>query len=215
VTVEEEEFVMDRIGQLVRRIVHRGISEYNEAELDAERMMYPTKLSPLADEKSKYDDKLKAAFGKEASKSASGIGANKIKDASREMQHVEGVKPSPFLSTTAIKGGTKNPQGKSFGTAAHEIDLAYLPSTVIAATYTDRGMGYFLLSAFEGSQEQKAKLIANARAFEGKQTAEKAATTDKTLSAKEWQALMDVIRTEEVLISAPVPREAVISLGKK
>lgn len=220
VTLDKKDFVMDRIGQLVPRIVHRGISDFNQAELDTEQQMFPTKLSPLADEKSKYDDKLKAKFGKEASVSASGIGANKIK-ASLEMQHVEGVKPSPFLSTTAIQGGTINPQGKSFGKAAHEIDLAYLPPSVIAATYTDRGMGYFLLSAFEGTQKEKAALVANARIFEEKQgskegySAEKAATADKTLSGKEWQALMDVIRTEEILISAPVPREAIISLGKK
>ncbi|MGN6121732.1 MAG: eCIS core domain-containing protein [Sphingomonas oligoaromativorans] len=225
VTRDGHEFVMDRIGQLIPRYVHRGISDFNEAELKQDGHLYPTALSPIPkSRKGEYDQSLKSKFAREAAVSASGIGANKIK-ASQEMGHVEGVKPSPFLSTTGIAGGTMNPQGQTFGSSVRVIDLAYLPPSAIAATYTDRGMGYFLLSAFKGTAEEKASLIAHASEYEERQsstrqqmatkpstkafTADDAATADSRISGKEWQALMDVIRTQEILISAPIPDAAV------
>lgn len=231
ITQDGDEFVMDRIGQLVPRFVHRGISDFNIAELDEEDFMYPTGLSPIPDSKgSTYGAELRKQFGTEASKSASGISANKIK-ASKEMGHVEGVKPSPFLSTTAIAGGTKNPQGQTFGSTVRVIDLSYLPPSAIAATYTDRGMGYFLLSAFKGTAAEKSTLVEHATDYEKQQTgarelakskpstkqfsADDAAALDARLSGKEWQALMDVIRTKEILISAAVPAAAIEDPAKK
>jgi hypothetical protein len=105
------------------------------------------------------------------------------------------------------------------------IDLSYLPPSAIAATYTDRGMGYFLLSAFKGSGSGKAALIQHAGEYEKRQSstrqqavikssteifsADDAAAEDSTLSGKEWQALMDVVRTKEILINAAVPAAAV------
>lgn len=220
---EAEEFVMDRIGQLVPRYVHRGISAFNQAELETEGFMYPTAESPIPKEKD-YGKDLRKEFATQISKSASGIGDNKLK-ASHEMLHVEGQKPSPFMSTTAIQGGTVNPQGQTFGSSVYIIDLAYLPSSAIAATYTDRGLGYFLLSAFKDTEDvTKAALIGHARDYETRQSesveakkkkpstklfgAEDATQEDATLSGKEWQALMDVIRTQEILISAPIPQGA-------
>jgi hypothetical protein len=118
-----------------------------------------------------------------------------------------------------------NPQGQTFGSSVRIIDLAHLPPSAIAATYTDRGVGYFLLSAFKGTAEEKATLITHAGEYEARQsgtrqqmvtkpstklfTADDAATADPRISGKEWQALMDVIRTQEVLISAPIPDTAV------
>lgn len=230
ITRSGEQFVMDRIGQLVPRFVHRGISDFNEAELTTDGFMFPTELSPIPKTKSNYDTRLKSKFAKEAAVSASGIGDNKIK-ASPEMGHVEGVKPSPFLSTTAIAGGTKNPQGQAFGASSRTIDLADLPPSAIAATYTDRGMGYFLLSAFPGSAEAKARLIRHAGEYEALQSgtreqakskpstkligATDAAAANPALSGKEWQALMDVIRTQEILINAAIPASAVHLPPKK
>ncbi|MGK6355769.1 DUF4157 domain-containing protein [Sphingomonas sp. DT-207] len=225
ITRGNEEFVMDRIGQLVPRFVHRGISDFNEAELAAAGFIYPTALSPIPkSKKGDYDEKLKSKFAREATVSASGISANKIK-ASLEMGHVEGVKPSPFLSTTAIAGGTKNPQGQTFGSSVRVIDLSHLPPSAIAATYTDRGMGYFLLSAFKGTAKEKAGLASHAREYEMQQSrtreqakskpstklfgADDAAAADPALSGKEWQALMDVVRTQEILISAAIPAAAI------
>ena len=192
--------------------------------------MYPTGLSPVDKDKDESYGALKEQFEKEVAKSASGKGDNRL-TASHEMEHVEGEKPSPFLSTTSNPGGTVNPQGESFGSSLYTIDLAYLPPSAIAATYSDRGMGYFLLSAFKGKKEEKAALIEGARKFEKQQTSERAALAkkakmgklakddkafsaqdaakqDPTLSGKEWQALMDVIRTGEILINSPVPKAA-------
>jgi hypothetical protein len=231
VTRGSEEFVMDRIGQLVPRFVHRGISDFNQAELETADFIYPTALSPIPKSKrGDYDDKLKTKFAKEVAVSASGIRANKVK-ASQEMGHVEGVKPSPFLSTTAIAGGTKNPQGQTFGSSVRVIDLSHLPPSAIAATHTDRGMGYFLLSAFQGTAEEKAALIRHASQYEARQSgtrelakskpstklfgADDAAAADSTLSGKEWQALMDVVRTQEILINAAIPAAAIQLPSKK
>ena len=213
---------MDRIGQLVPRTVHRGISEFNVAELAEEGFMYPTEESPIP-KGSAYDKNLKKNFGMQIATAASGIGANKLK-APKEMLHVEGEKPSPFMSTTAIQGGTVNPKGETFGKSVYTIDLAYLPPTAIAATYTDRGLGYFLLSAFKGTSVDKAALVEHARRYEEQQSssvearkvkpstkligAEEAAQANPALSGKEWQALMDVIRTGEILISARIPQQA-------
>jgi hypothetical protein len=221
VTREGMDFVLDRLGQLVPRFVSRGISEFNAAELEAEGQMFPTGASPV--DKGRYDENLKKKFREETAKAASGIGANKL-DPSLEMLHVEGMKPSPFMSTTARASGAANPKGKGFGSNIFRIDLAYLPSSAIAATYTDRGMGYYLLSAYRGAA--KDTLVRDARGFQDRQqkvveerarnkkkkiadfTGEDAAAKNATLSGKEWQALMDVIRTEEILITAPIPRAA-------
>jgi hypothetical protein len=86
-------------------------------------------------------------------------------------------------------------------------------------------MGYFLLSAFKGTAEEKASLITHAGEYEARQTAARqqmiskpstnpftaddAVAADPRISGKEWQALMDVIRTQEILISAPIPNAAV------
>lgn len=137
------------------------------------------------------------------------------------MRHVEGQKPSPFMSTTAIQGGTVNPQGQTFGSSMYMVDLAYLPPTAISATYTDRGLGYFMLPAFQGTSEGKKTLVENAKQYQQQQEksreqheqkpstklfrAQDAEEQNGTLSAKEWQALMDVIRTHEILISARIP----------
>lgn len=53
---KDEEFVMDRIGQLVPRKVYRGISTCNNAELEAEEFMYPTGESPIPKDKKTYED---------------------------------------------------------------------------------------------------------------------------------------------------------------
>lgn len=72
----------------------------------------------------------------------------------------------------------------------------------------------------EKSDPDKSELISKAKGFSERQMQDKkkgkkaafgaqhAAEQYPTLSAKEWQALMDVVRTSEVLINAKIPKEA-------
>jgi len=160
------------------------------------------------------------------------LGDNKIK-ATPELLHVEGVKPSTFLSTTRQEAGTVNPSGESFGARLYEIDLAYISPTDIADLSTGRGISYFMLGHYapKDSSIGKADLISEARVASTKQMeyreqekrykkresgvkkpvpygADDKATENPLLSGKEWQALMDVVRTAEILISSTIPKAA-------
>ncbi len=195
----EGEFVMDKIGQLVPRFTRRNISDINIAELkgkhDQEAGLYPSNLSPYEDARRQQD--------------ARGTGSNKIRNESAEMHHVQGSKPSDYLSATASSSDALNPQGKAFDAAATVvIDLSYIDPEQISALYTSQGMRYFLLDMFEGDRgatvekaerEQREKAPSSMRLAKG----------NAELSEKEWQALLDVIRTKEVLIGGLIPKEAV------
>ena len=221
ITADKKDFVIDRIGQLVPRRVSRSISDQNSTEMALHGFIYPSEESPVS-----YS----------GGPTGSGVGDNKIK-ATKEMEHVEGVKPSPFLSTTKEASGTVNPEGKSFGSALYEIDLAYVPSSCIADLSTGRGVSYYMLGNYEKKSggNTKAELIEQAKAANTKQTeyrknladheakvhgvkkpelydAQVKATENPTLSGKEWQALMDIVRTTEVLIDCKIPR---VALTKK
>ncbi|HEX7026125.1 MAG TPA: DUF4157 domain-containing protein [Gammaproteobacteria bacterium] len=217
IEIDSEEFVIDRIGQLVPRCVVRSISDQNISELRDHHAIYPSNQSPV-----EYD----------GSPSGSGIGDNKIK-ATLEMLHVEGEKPSNFLSTTKQESGTKNPTGGSFGSELYEIDLAYINPECISDLSSHRGISYYMLGNYEetDTSPSKAVLIAEAEVANQRQMdyreqerrfnarehgvkkptpygAEDKARENSTLSGKEWQALMDVLRTSEILISCPIPGDA-------
>jgi hypothetical protein len=225
VTIDEgessKEFVLDRIGQLVPRYVYRGISDYNIAELEQEGFIYPTFDSPIP-RSDKYGKGLKKKFGEETSTTGSGISDNKI-EATKEMLHVEGKKPSEFLSTTLQPEGTVNPEGQSFGSSRYRIDLSFIDPAFIAHLSSAKGISYYMLKNYEKKEKSdpdKSELISKAKEFSERQMQDKkkgkkdpfgaqhAAEQYPTLSAKEWQALMDVVRTSEVLISSKIPKEA-------
>ncbi|MFD2671845.1 hypothetical protein [Marinicrinis sediminis] len=216
ITIEgaESQFVIDRIGQLVPRFVARSISAENIAEKDNHHHIYPSGMSPE---------------GKPSKSGAtgSGISDNKV-EATPEMLHVEGKKPSGFLSTTKDVAGTINPKGESFGSALYMIDLSYLNPAHIADLSSGSGISYYLLGNYDekkGGTEKKS-LISKAASYNDRQvegnrmkkenpktkdvefTAQDAEKDDQSLSGKEWQAIMDVIRTSEVLISDKIPEEA-------
>lgn len=183
-------------------------------------IIYPASDSPVP-KSNKYDEKLKENYAKETSTTGSGIGDNKIK-ATKEMLHVEGKKPSEFLSTTLQPEGTVNPEGQSFGSCRYRIDLSFIDPASIAHLSSAKGISYYMLGNYEKKEKSdpdKSELISKAKAFserqmnkkEGKKDAfgaQHAAEQYPTLSAKEWQALMDVVRTSEVLINAKIPKEA-------
>jgi hypothetical protein len=196
--LQGKEYCLDKIGQLVPRFLRRNCSQENKDELsgdehDKDRGLYPTGLSPF---------KIKGNV-------ASGTGGNQIKKESPEMSHVQGHKPSPFLSATALDEDALNPKGKSFGQVMTVvIDLSHLEPVHITALYTSKAICYFLLDGFTGDKQQTAQ---NARDEQSKvkPSSGDLARRDKSLSEKEWQALLDVIRTAEVLIDCVVPEEAV------
>jgi hypothetical protein len=154
------------------------------------------------------------------------------------MLHVEGVKPSAFLSTTREEAGTINPDGDSFGSALYKIDLSYISPANIADLSTGRGMSYFMLGLYDPAKgSSKASLISRARQANEKQQTYKeqlrkhtakvhgvkmpavysagdTEVEDRTLSGKEWQALMDVVRTKEVLINCEIPGDALEPQGR-
>lgn len=218
IEIKSEEFVLDRIGQLVPRRVVRSISDQNISELRDHHAIYPSKQSPVS-----YS----------GGPSGAGVSDNKVK-ATPEMLHVEGVKPSDYLSTTKQESGTYNPTGESFGSALREIDLAYISPEYIADLSSHRGISYYMLGNYDetSSSTTKALLIAEAevanqrqldyrdqeRRYAAKESgvkkpvpygADDKAGENATLSGKEWQALMDVVRTSEILIGCPVPEAAI------
>src|SRR5262245_48980952 len=97
-------------------------------------------------------------------------------------EHVMGVKPSPFISTTKTPGGQiVNEKGESFVSGEQaRIDLCYIRSRSIFDLSTRVGQDEWGLSY---------------------------PTTEK---AK--QALKDVIRTQEVLIKSEIPAEALLKI---
>jgi hypothetical protein len=203
VTVDRAEYVLDRLGQLVPRILLRNISTTNEEELRTHKAIWPSGASPV---------------GKPKESRASGTGANVITHQSGEMSHVQGDKPSDFLSATTSKVGALNPQGQEFGTkpggkkarvVKAQIDLAHIDPVEIRALYTHRGIGYWLLENYAGD---KAGILNTLDANSGASGAALAKEHEE-LSAKEWQALVDVIRTTEVLLSGEIPGAAVKKLG--
>lgn len=218
IEIKSEEFVLDRIGQLVPRRVVRSISDQNISELRDHHAIYPSKQSPVS-----YS----------GGPSGAGVSDNKVK-ATPEMLHVEGVKPSDYLSTTKQESGTYNPTGESFGSALREIDLAYIGPEYIADLSSHRGISYYMLGNYQetDTSPSKAVLIAEAevanqrqldyrdqeRRYAAKESgvkkpvpygADDKAGENATLSGKEWQALMDVVRTSEILIGCPIPEAAI------
>ena len=107
------------------------------------------------------------------------------------------------------------------------IDLAYIDPVDIRALYTHRGIAYWMLEGYRGNKADIIKLLP-AAATAGK-TAGAKTSVDKSglkkgdalhdeastslgtgnLSGKEWQALVDVIRTTEVLLSGEIPGKAI------
>lgn len=227
---EEGEFVLDKLGQLVPRYSRRNISQANLDELngkhDEVKGMYPSRMSPVKDA--------------DRSQVASGTGDNKIRAESAEMHHVQGHKPSDFLSVTAQDEDALNPKGKAFDAAATVIvDLSYIDPENLSALYTAQGMRYFLLDGMiggdkgetidlavreqskspsdesDGKEERRAggkKKKEKKEKKEAKPSSNQLAVEHDQLSAKEWQALLDVIRTKEVLIEGMIPPEAVRKL---
>lgn len=198
ITYKGKEYCLDQIGQLVPRYLRRNCSQENKNELSGDdhhkdRGLYPTGLSPY----------------KISSSGGLGTGGNKIKKDSPEMQHVQGSKPSPFLSATALGEDALNPKGKSFGQVMTVvIDLSYIAPIHITALYTSKAICYFLLDGFVGDKQQTAQDAIEEQG-QKKPSSGDLAKRNKDLSEKEWQALLDVIRTEEVLIDCMVPEEAV------
>ncbi|MEO1541659.1 MAG: hypothetical protein AAFU59_14845 [Pseudomonadota bacterium] len=196
---DDGEYVIDRVGQLVPRFVIRNISPENLTELSKAKAIYPTNMSPVS--------------GAQKAQVASGTGSNKITRPSDEMQHVQGTKPSDFLSATTYEEGALNPQGKPFtdkkGKAAVQvrIDLSYISPQHVSALYTGPGIAYYLLKNFGKTAQDKRTAVETARANKG--SSEDLAKSHPELSAKEWQALLDVIRTTEVLISGEIPKAAI------
>jgi hypothetical protein len=200
VIVKGHEYVIDRIGQLVVRHVIRNISDHNTLELASHKAIYPSNDSPVP--------------GASDNQVASGTGSNKIKNDSDEMRHVQGHKPSNFLSATTTVAGALNPKGKPFtnkkGKASVQvsIDLAYIASTDIRALYTNAAIAYYLLHNFQSKKASKQGVVDIAVNSKKKSAGDLAKEHDM-LSEKEWQALLDVIRTKEVLISGVTPKEAI------
>ncbi|MFD2333582.1 OTU domain-containing protein [Cohnella sp. GCM10020058] len=224
---EEGEFAIDKLGQLVPRYSRRNISQANLDELNGkhsgEKGMYPSRISPVPDA--------------DRSQVASGIGSNKIRAESDEMHHVQGHKPSDYLSVTAKDEDALNPKGKTFEAAATVVvDLSYIDPDNLSALYTSLGMRYFLLDGMTGGdkgetiglavreqskdssdgsgekEERKAGGKKKKEKKEAKPSSNQLAVDHNQLSAKEWQALLDVIRTKEVLIEGMIPPEAVRKL---
>jgi hypothetical protein len=143
-----------------------------------------------------------------------------------EMRHVEGDK-APYLSLTGGQGGTINAQGQSSGTSLYLIDLAYVSPSEIAMMYTDPGLNYFMLAKGRDAK-LRGSLIDRAKLFQKKKTeldalrevktstpewgGKEAAQEDPRLTNKDWVALMDVIRTKEILVTSKIPAAA---LSKK
>ncbi|TDF99560.1 OTU domain-containing protein [Paenibacillus piri] len=198
-----DEFVLDKLGQLVRRFTRRNVSSHNRDEIkgdkhDEERGMYPSNLSPFPRARDKQQ--------------ARGTGSNKIKNESPEMHHVQGHKPSDYLSVTADTGNAKNPQGKEFDAlATYLIDLSYIDPENISAIYTSLGMRYFMLDVFEGDRKDAVGKAEQEQKKSGP-SSQKMAKDHKELSEKEWQALLDVIRTKEVLVEGMIPEDALTKL---
>ncbi|CAI6087540.1 OTU domain-containing protein [Cohnella sp. JJ-181] len=224
---EEGEFALDKLGQLVPRYSRRNISQANLDELNGkhsgEKGMYPSRMSPVP--------------GADRSQVASGTGSNKIRAESDEMHHVQGHKPSDYLSVTAQDEDALNPKGKAFDAAASVVvDLSYIDPENLSALYTSQGMRYFLLDGMIGGdkgetidlavreqskspsdesdekEERKAVGKKKKEKKEAKPSSNQLAVDHDQLSAKEWQALLDVIRTKEVLIEGMIPPEAVRKL---
>ncbi|MDG0813885.1 OTU domain-containing protein [Cohnella rhizosphaerae] len=227
---EEGEFVLDKLGQLVPRYSRRNISQANLDELNGkhgeEKGMYPSRMSPVEDA--------------DISQVASGTGGNKIRKESDEMHHVQGHKPSDYLSVTAQNEDAVNPKGKKFDAAATvEVDLSYIDPANLSALYTSQGMRYFLLDGMLAGDKgetidlaireqskvppdkshEKDERKAGGKKKKDKKDKDKAkpssnqlALDHDQLSAKEWQALLDVIRTKEVLIEDMIPHDAVRKL---
>jgi hypothetical protein len=198
-TREGQEYVMDRLGQLVARLLVRNISPLNQVELSQHKAMYPSASSPAATV---------------PSSGGSGGADSTIKLPSPEMLHVQGAKPSPYLSATTSKKGALNPKGQTFGQTSTgntaipvTLDLAHLDPQEIRAVYTQRGMGYWMLHGFSGDKAATLKVL-NAAGRQAK--GQDLAKGGPSLGRKEWQALADVVRTTEVLLSDEVPRAAVV-----
>jgi hypothetical protein len=200
ITYKGKEYCLDQIGQLVPRYLRRNCSKENKDELngddhDNDLGLYPTGMSP-------FKSKISSSGGL-------GTGGNKIKKDSPEMQHVQGSKPSPFLSATALGEDALNPKGKSFGEVMTVvIDLSYIAPIHITALYTSKAICYFLLDGFVGDKQQTAQAAIDEQG-QKKPSSGGLAKRNTDLSEKEWQALLDVIRTEEVLIDCMIPEEAV------
>ena len=88
------------------------------------------------------------------------------------------------------------------------IDLAYIASTDIRALYTNAAIAYYLLHNFQSKKASKQGVVDIAVNSKKKSAGDLAKEHDM-LSEKEWQALLDVIRTKEVLISGVTPKEAI------
>ena len=198
ITYKGAEHCLDKLGQLVPRILRRNCSDANKEELagkqhQKEDGLYPTGLSPF-----KIKDQV-----------ASGTGNNVIKNESGEMHHVQGHKPSPFMSATASDEDALTPKGVEFeASMTVEIDLAHIAPVHITALYTSAAICYFLLDGF-GGDKAETEQIAREEQGQKKPSSTRLAKDHKQLSEKEWQALLDVIRTLEVLIDCMVPKAAV------
>lgn len=204
VTQRGQQYVLDRLGQLVPRMLVRSISPLNYEELKTYKSFWPSSESPV---------KVPAEAG------GAGTAANVIAKPTPELGHVFGKKPSPYLSATTTLEGTVNPKGEAFGESKRKgakwkpilvtIDLAYIEPVRIRALYTYRGIGYWLLEGYTGNKNDIIKLLsANPKATRDDVHA-RGASLSLNLSGKEWQALVDVIRTTEVLISGEVPGNAI------
>ena len=142
-----QEYVIDRLGQLVPRILVRSISPRNYKELRDLSAIYPSAISPT---------------GSGAQAGGAGGADNAIKQASSEMRHVQGAKPSPFLSATTTREEAKNPQGQDFGETNKKgrkwtpvvvtIDLAYIDPVDIRALYTHRVFAYWMLEGYPATR---------------------------------------------------------------
>jgi hypothetical protein len=143
-TRDSREYALDRLGQLVPRLLVRNISIRNEQELRAQKAIWASGHGPL---------------GAVKASEMSGTEGNVITQPSQEMAHVQGSKPSDFLSATTSAVGAVNSKGQAFGDSqsgsrvtAVTIDLAHISPQDIRAVYTEKGIGYWMLQSSEATR---------------------------------------------------------------
>ena len=156
------EYVQDKMGQYIPRIMWRFINDH-----DVETLKKSGEVKP----------------------SAKTIGASEAK---KELNHVAGTKPSWYLSIT--REGNRhilNPKGERFNNYGRiEIDLAEIAKENISDMTTKRGIKGYLIKEM---QDRK----------------------DKKITSSDVQAIMDVVRTLEVLVFGSIPESAIIDYMKK
>ena len=175
-----KEFVKEKIGQFVPRFLYRNISK-----VDLKKIKSPENV-----------EKMKAKGRKAKGKAPIAPTAPEKRSHVTEMQHVMGVKPlkvpgekeerkpSPYVSFTKTGGVITDPNGKDFNKNGKvKVDMLYIARSAIRDLSTKKGKEVYML---KGKKD------------EGK------------LTDKQKQALEDVVRTQEVLITAEIPWEAIV-----